>query len=269
MRISIVIPVRDVEEATDNCISHIINGSSELPEIIVIDNGSEKPYKHNMARTIRNENNIGFWPSMLQGIQAATSEIVLCMHNDVFIYERGFDQRIIEEFNKDPLLGIAGFFGARGVAIDGGRLHPESQMLGLQYGTPWYANGALLTGSNPAVVFDSLAMIFRKPFLYNIDYNVPPHHWTDRLITLRMVLAGYHAITIGIQFDHGGSWTPPTTLDSFAENYCKEHNIPFANGSWNMSIYEYGKNLFAREFNRACFGATRLHVKEDFTLEWS
>lgn len=251
--LSIVIPVFNAQEMTDECIDNLQQHATGDLDIIVVDNGSPVPYKRDGIRIIYNEENKGFWPSLQQGIAEAYSDIVMTLHNDVLIWEHNFDIRILSHFSKDHLLAIAGLFGASGVGIDGGRGNPESNMLGKKYGTSGTLHGALLTGSHPAVVFDSLCMIFRKRHLELLDPDsLPMHHWCDRLVTLRAVLKGLHCLTIGIAFDHGGGYTSTKvgTKNNAMEDFCKKNNIPFTE-SWDLSLYMYGLGMFQKEFRAA------------------
>lgn len=260
--LSIVLPVSNLHEYTQECIDLLREHATGEIEIIVVDNASTPPYALDNVKVLRNETNIGFWPSLLQGIAAATNNIVLCMHNDVFIHERGYDGRLLNQFATDPKLAIAGFFGARGVQDNGARLHPESNMLGLLYGTPGNLHGHYQDGTFPAVVFDSLAMCFNRDLLYTIDYEtIPPHHWTDRLVTLRLLQKGYHALTVGIAFDHGGGFTSSAPVyGTFAEDWCKARGLEKGE-SWDLTLYRVGETMFKQEL-----GCYRLWTKEDHTL---
>jgi GT2 family glycosyltransferase len=268
--LSIVIPVRNVEDATNECIDDLLYFSSfkDTVEIIVVDNGSDVPYTHDEVITIRNEKNVGFWPAMLQGIEHASSEYVLCMHNDVFVWEHEYDSRIVTAFENDPLLGAVGFFGGRGVGLNGGRGHPEGNMLGRKYGTSQEYHGHILTGSHPAVVFDSLAIAIRKSHLEHVSREtLPPHHWTDRLLCLRMIKAGFRCLTLGIAFDHGGSFTAIGTnsLNTFTEEWCKDRNLEMV-GSWDNTLYLYGQRMFEDEM-KAFIPAN--HTQLWVTADWN
>jgi len=253
----------NLHSVTDECITNLTTYANGGIEIIVIDNASDPPYKHEYATVIRNEQNIGFWPSMLQGIHKASNWRILCMHNDVFIWEQGYDTHILLAFQSDPLLAAVGLFGGRGLSIDGGRGLPESNMLGKKYGTHGNAHGNLLTGSHPAVIFDSLAIAIDYGMLMSIDVNLPPHHWTDRLLCLRLLAHGYHLQTLGLAFDHGGSFTAGNgSVHNFAEQWCAENNTPLhpdigEGTNWDYTLYMYGKKLFEQEF--AKFTASKQH----------
>lgn len=269
MTISIVIPVCNVEEATDRCIQNLLTMAAKRPEIIIIDNASNVPYANKNCTVIRNEKNAGYWPSMLQGINAAKHNIVMTMHNDVLIWQQRYDEIITAYFDMDDDLAIAGLFGGSGVGLDGGRGNPMGNMLGKEWGMNIRDHGHLMTTAHPAVVFDSLTMIFDRTKLVQVEYrNIPPHHWTDRLITLRLIKAGFHALCIGIAFDHGGSFTAvgSTTLNTFTEDWCKAYGLEL-DQTWDYTLYKYGEAIFKQEFLEITKGAGELWVNQQYEYQ--
>lgn len=253
--LSIVIPVTDKHELTKRCLEKIYENSYAY-DVIIIDNGSIEPYNDPLfsARIIRNEQNIGVFPAVLQGLEAARNNTVLVMHNDVLIHEKHFDKRILDEFQTDPLLGIAGFFGGRGVAENGGREHPESNMQGLHWGQHGSLHGHIQTDKHPAVVFDSLALIFNKDIFYKVfppeeRALIAPHHWFDRICTLGIVTAGYHALTIGVAFDHfgGGTSVKNERFTEFTERWVKEMGLPLEENA-DYTMYKYGERYFQNKW---------------------
>lgn len=256
--LSVVIPVSGKLDMTHTCIDTLLehNEGQEPIEIIIIDNKSETAFKRDDVIVIRNEENVGFWGALLQGIRQSTANIVLTMHNDVFVYDHTYQERILHAFASDSKLAIAGFFGARGVTSIGARIHPESNMLGRKYGTHGSLHGAYLETSSPSVVFDSYTLIFDKEKLFTIAYeDIPEYHWTDRVITLRLLAAGYHAVTLGIAHDHGGGQTAlrtdpegTTKMERLAESLCTKHNLEKSHESWDNTYYEWGANQFLQEF---------------------
>lgn len=272
--ISVVIPVKNRFDMATECIEHLITLADKLVEIIVIDNASDEVFTHDKVKVIRNEENAGFWPSMLQGIRAANNQYVLCIHSDVIIWEQGYDMRLLMEFHEDEKLGIVGFFGGRGVAPNGGRGHPEGNMIGRKYGTSQEKHGYWLHGKHPAVVFDSLAMMFDRKKLEELNPDeIPPHHWTDRLVTLRMITHGYRALTVGIAHDHMGTVSYGATLNTFAEKWCRSkglYKIPIAAADkmnmnqWELALYWYGEGMFEQELAAFIGDNNQLWVNQNY-----
>lgn len=271
--LSIVIPISNGHPLTNDCVDQLQSATTQPIDIIIVDNNSEQPFKRSGVTTIYNSWNNGFWDAMVQGIEAAKYPIVMCMHNDVFIYDDQYVEKIVQAFQTDDNLALAGLFGSRGVGVNGARLYPESNMLGLKYGTPWHQHGSHLTTQHPSVVFDSLCMIFDRKKLLTIDTNsIPKYHWTDRVVTLRLLAAGYHALTIGIAHDHGNSQTAlaqatpgVSRLEQLAEILCRNQGIEKLE-SWDLAYYRYGEALFRDEFLAFTNGQHRLWVDECYNL---
>lgn len=268
MAVSIVIPVCNMEWVTNRCLEQLINLAANELDIIVIDNASDTPYTydHRYVRVLRNEKNVGFWPSMLQGIAAAENKIVMLMHNDVLLWEDYYDEVIEYYFAQDNKLGLAGLFGGRGLGSNGGRGHPESNLTGKEWGQSWNHHSHHLDRTHPAVIFDSLCMIVDKEKLDTIPHeDIPPHHYTDRLLCVRMLKAGYHLLTIGIAFDHGGSFTSTgsNTMNTFTEDYCRTNNIPFKE-NWDYSLMLWGHEIFLKEFLDLTQGREQIWVNEQY-----
>lgn len=273
--ITVLLPVMDSHHITDEAIKHLIRNAHDPHEvdIMVVDNASTEPYPMKNGEyfelydttmgagyisvdgedydftVFHNRVNRAGYGALLQVLPLADYDIVLWMHNDVLIHEKGWDKRIIKAFEDDPLLGIAGFFGAPGVASNGGRIGSMGNMLGKVWGSPQEHHGQVMTGIYPAVVFDSLAIIIRRSIFEALAINhndVPPHHWNDRILPLLFVDAGYHAATIGIAHDHhSGVSSLGEKYRELAERWSREHNVPFQR-DWDYTFYSAGERYFRK-----------------------
>lgn len=263
--LSVVIPVSNIPEMTNECIDQLEMNKRGEVEIIVIDNASEVPFERNNITVVRNETNKGFWPSMMQGIEIAKSPIILCMHNDVLIWEQAFDIRLLSHYARDHMLNICGLFGGSGVGLDGGRGNPMGNMVARKYGMNMEKHGYWLKESHPAVVFDSLAMCYRKDYLMTLDpYSLPMHHWCDRLVTLRSVFKGYHNKIVGIEFDHGSGFTSSSPQRNNAmQEWCEEKGLAMVE-NWDMTVYMYGLAMFQKEWRYMLSDAKTLWVNEAY-----
>lgn len=266
--ISIVIPVCNMKWVTDRCLEQLINLAADELDIIIVDNASDESYTHphRFVTVIRNEKNVGFFPSMLQGIKAAQHKIVMLMHNDVLIWEQYYDQIIEYYFSEDDKLALAGFFGGRGLGSNGGRGNPESNLTGKEWGQNWSLHSHHLDRTHPAVIFDSLCMIVDKEKLATIPHDdIPPHHYTDRLLCVRMLKAGFHLLTIGIAFDHGGSFTATgsNTMNTFTEDFCRSKGLEM-NQNWDYTLMLWGHEIFLKEFLELTQGKEQIWVNEQF-----
>lgn len=254
-RVSVVIPIIGFNHITDRCLEVLYQSSPEIELILVINGGEVEltPQFKGGVQIIKNEKNIGCFPALLQGIEIASNDIVTTMHNDVLIWEKEWPQRILSLFKKNKNLAVAGFFGAPMVHSSGNRVNPHSNMKGLEWGSPGKGHGAILKGTYPAAVFDSVVMIFNRRFLEDIKLDdLPPHHWFDKLIPMRFNDAGYKCLTVGVPFDHLGSiltyQKPSSLLEDFSKEWCIENNIPPLLDRYDYALYDYGRKLFEEEW---------------------
>ncbi len=69
-RVVIVIPMYGKEEYTNKCVNMVMEnyGTDEPIEILVVDDGSEKPYEHKGINVIRLDKNSGFTAASNEGI---------------------------------------------------------------------------------------------------------------------------------------------------------------------------------------------------------
>jgi len=279
--ITVLLPIMDRHDITYQALDALVDNATGALDIIIVDNGSDQPFlpytdwditnlypnKDVTIRVVRNEVNVAGYGALLQILDMAKSDIVLWMHNDVLIHEKGWDTRILAHFNADSLLGIAGFFGAPGVADNGGRIGSMGNMLGRTWGTPQESHGERMIHIHPAAVFDSLAIIVRLSIFRNLPidhYEVPPHHWNDRILPLLFIMHGYHAATIGIAFDHhGGISSLGNKYLELAERWSREHGLPMKQ-DWDYTFYHAGERYFRK------LGGKRfpLFVHSDYRVSW-
>jgi GT2 family glycosyltransferase len=85
--ISIVIPVYNQLEMTDDCIKAIREHTQDY-ELVIVDNGSDPvvPARYFLfEKVIRNETNLGFPVAVNQGIREAKGDIIILLNNDVIV----------------------------------------------------------------------------------------------------------------------------------------------------------------------------------------
>jgi len=164
-------------------------------ELVVVDNGCTDDTvkflndfvfpRFPNHKLIQNPQNIGVVKALDQIHRQSTGEIIAIPHNDVNIFQYGWDKWVLQEFEADPKLGLAGFLGALGIAHNGGRHETMSNMLEAEY------HGKRITEVKDVVGFDGLCLIPRRVMLDEIggfDLNYDPHHFYDRDLSL----ASYH-----------------------------------------------------------------------------
>lgn len=211
MKLSLCIPVMNQLEDTKvswGChLGTIIDKANT--QIVVIDNGSTDGTQEFLERFIfphfpdhiyhRNEENVGVLKSMNQCIEKSNGDVVAILHNDVNVFEIGWDKRVMGEFYKDQLLGLAGFLGAQGCMPDGGRMNTVSNLLEAEI------HGERVTGTKRVAIFDGLSLIGRRKMFEEVDgfdTDYTYHHFYDRDISLESLFAGWHNLMIGVLCHH-------------------------------------------------------------------
>lgn len=219
MKLSVVISVHNQQPLAVTCFKHIRDNVEYLgyeTEFIIIDNGSTQAIREDDflgATVVRNEKNIGVYPTFKQGFEVAKGDIVAFFHSDLVIYEKGWNNRVIQAFKENPALGLLGFVGSNEIDLNGGR--GGGTMSNFQgntitdgarswTGSPAHAHGKTITQFFRGAVVDGCAMIIHRSAWERIGYreNFPPHHFYDRLISTQMLEAGYWVGVLGIACDH-------------------------------------------------------------------
>lgn len=108
-------------------------------------------------------------PAYQECYERTTEPILAYIHDDVEIYEKGWDQRVLDQFD-DPSVGLVGFGGALG--------HGTADLYSQPYHLPNLArqnflsnmrsaekHGARFTGERDVAVLDGFALFVRRPIL--------------------------------------------------------------------------------------------------------
>lgn len=155
--------------------------------------------------------------------------MIAYIHDDVIIHERGWDARIMREF-EDPQVGIVGFAGAPGLG------HPQMYAPGVQYhhqllGRVGFMSnlrnaeihGRRFNGERDVAVLDGLGIIVRREVLERAGgwpLGTPIGYFMyDAWICCMARRLGYKVRLVGIDCDHlGGRSTglnPKVTADEY------------------------------------------------------
>lgn len=227
MKLSIVMVVYNkFDMAYKSLNSFISNTKTENVEFLVIDNGSETPFSYNnpKVRIIRNDKNTGVLPPLTQGWKESTGDIIFYTHQDVLIYEQGYDEVIINAFSSIPRLAVAGLVGSKGMNFDMTRRHVISRMIGGEWGFSWEQHGRYADQKiTPATVMDGCTLIIKRYFLEAVegfDNSYLAHHMYDADICLKSLQSGWKNAVLGIDFDHqGGATSTGAEYNKWAREY--------------------------------------------------
>ncbi len=112
MEYSIVIPVFNREDLTQQCLSALPSTLDGRGEVIVVDNGSGPATaatlaQHPWVRVVRNETNLGFAAACNQGARAAQGRYLVHLNNDT-VPLRGWLATLLRVFEDHPDVGVVG-----------------------------------------------------------------------------------------------------------------------------------------------------------------
>lgn len=263
------IPVVNQHKLTQESLHALANATTTFPQevkVVVIDNGSRETYDLSefpvaeypfQFTLLKNKENLGYYYPLLQLYeQYPDAEFLGLMHNDVFMYEPGWEARIVAEFRKDQHLGLIGLCGSNEVDTNGGRgggtmcnfngTRGQSQAAGLK-----------ITDLRPAVCLDSLFMLFRREVIpqLQIDDHIAPCHFYDKLWALRTVENHWRVGVLGLEIDHMGGMTAigDTQYWEDAVTWCKKEGIELVkNGAGDpdggLTVYLEAEKRFLSEY---------------------
>lgn len=272
MKLSVIIPVHNAFEVSIECLDLLTKNSVSNPEILFIDNGSTPmpfaPAWDSAAnvKVRRNEENTGVWATFKQGFDAATGDVLAYLHSDLMVHEHGWDQRLLEAFEQDEKLGLVGFVGSNEWSWDGGRGGgTTSNFQGIGRGSPAEAHGRRNPGLTAALQVDGCAMVLRRSAMEQLGFfDWPPHHFYDRIYSLRMLKAGWHVGVLGVACDHISGQTANTQegWQRTAQKWCNAHGIMEKTAhNWDYTVYNVAEQRFLTELHE--YMGPRRHIRCD------
>lgn len=249
MKLTVATLVFNSLEQTKQCWGSIISSiaDKENTELLVIDNGSTDGTADWLARfvfphfpdhrIIRNEENQGVIAGLNQVWKEAKGDVVACIHNDLLIYEHGWDKRVLDLFERRERCGLAGFFGAEGIGFDGGRAMCNCNFLEAEI------HATRNTGEKKVLLFDGISLIWRKTMLDEVggfDTRYIHHHRYDLDISLISHFAGWENWFLGVNIHHLNGQT--ANHASYAEWADKKMGTQGFTG--DKAIYDRNNQMF-------------------------
>lgn len=254
------IPVVDNHELTDVMLEHLTKNAVRTDtKIIIIDNNSEHRYEMAGQRNgqhvyqLRYPDNKGYYYPLIDMYRLNPKEDYIgLIHNDVIIYEEGWDQRMFEAFEEDRQLGLIGLFGSTEIDQNGGRgagsmcnfAERNIEINGQVYHGQSQDAGARIGDLRAACVLDSLFMLFRRDVIEQLQNendpweDLPLAHFYDRIWPCRTIEAGYRVAVIGVLYDHIGGMTSTGNL-RYREDciqWLEQRGIPYDNPETQMYL---------------------------------
>jgi len=166
-----------------------------------------KPHWQGDVHYYPQADNIGVIEAMQLGYEKTDHEIVAYLHNDLYIYEEGWDTDVIYQFETLDQPGLIGFFGGEGIHSNSGRNDVWSNMLEAEiHGGRFGAYGE----AKEVAVLDGMAMIASREMLDvrdGLDTDFKIHHFYDLDLSLESLDRGYKNYIIPIAIHHHSGQT--------------------------------------------------------------
>jgi cellulose synthase/poly-beta-1,6-N-acetylglucosamine synthase-like glycosyltransferase len=269
MKLSVIIPSLNQFPLLEQTLQYLIEAREQESDykIIVIDNGSDERFETDLpgVEVQRCEEPIGSYKAFDWGFDVTDSDVVAFFHSDLFVYEKGWDKKVISEFEKHSRLGMIGFVGSNEIDFNGGRGSGttsnfqgrsivKKETCSYWEGSVAEVHGKRNNGFTKAVVCDGCAMIIRRDAWNDIGYreNYLFHHFYDRIISCQLLEKNWNIGVLGIECDHISGQTvmhEQKYIDA-AKKFCIENHItPGGIGTnWDNEVYLDAEKKFLREF---------------------
>lgn len=271
MRITVVVPILNQQAVSQEFLDTLraSEGEAKLP-LLIVDNGSNPPVRdwlkglRDQDLVIRNEENVGVMPALNQAYDVAKrySDFIFYTHNDVMIYEKGWDEKLVRILSEQQNIGVAGFYGAKGIGTPGIYQSPyqQSQMIRIENVSnchrmdPVHGYRPIRGGQEveEVAVMDGFSLIVNVELLNKLggfDRRYPIHHMYDNDICLESLDKGYRNIVIamdalhyGGRTDVGEDWTKNIGM-SKQEVHTAAHPVFYE--KWHQAHKEAGNHKIA------------------------
>lgn len=218
--LDICFPVLNQEESTQKALNSFKWNQDDKNRHIIVDNGSKRFVRDWLEglegedMVIRNSENVGLPKAMNQALQISRADYTLFTHTDVEMFEPGWDVKIKRILTDLGSVGVAGFFGARGIGAQ--------HMYQVPYQMNQLARWGTLAGNrcrlDPNVhghlqfadefqrcaVLDGFCLIVKRGLKF---WDKSVHHNYDNDICLESIDAGWQNIVINMDVTHYGGRT--------------------------------------------------------------
>jgi hypothetical protein len=214
MKVGATLINMDCEPMAREGMEFLVKNTSKDAYIFLTDNGSIiPPERHPDYDTFYIPRNDGVnlvWYKLKKLLQKEQVDVLVCGHADFFILEKDWDKKVLQAFEEDDRLVLAGFVGSGGIGSNGGRTHGVYlNFMGGRYqngnGSPHHVHGQRITQIIPAACFDHCCMIYKVSEFDQIKSwfpNAPPMHFEDRILPTAANYHGYRCALIGVDCDH-------------------------------------------------------------------
>jgi GT2 family glycosyltransferase len=218
-RLTIITGVVGRNEVTTRWLETTIENCVSLPDVVIISNGSTHDEYNELDMAVEEYAynfeyfTMPFHPAPLGttkafnwGLDLAETEIVAVIQNDFMIYEPGWDQKLLDFFERTPDAGVVGLAGAKQFAADDIYRTPyQLQQLGRAYMytsfLDWQPHGNQTTDVTEVACLDGVFIAFRPDTGLRFDERYH-HHMYDSDISIEAHYKGLRNFVLPIPCDH-------------------------------------------------------------------
>jgi cellulose synthase/poly-beta-1,6-N-acetylglucosamine synthase-like glycosyltransferase len=256
-KIAVVIPVLGQEMIANRALKLLSRETPRPYELIVMDNGSEPPFESTVpdVDVVRSDIVYGPYQTFWNALNITDAEILAFFHSDFMVFDKDWYKKVEAEFDRDPKLGMIGFFWSNEIDSMGGRgLGSASNFVERDGGSEAERHGRRATGFEYAAVVDGCSMILRRSALIDIGFRkeMGSHHFYDKLISTQLLEKGWKIGGLGIECAHISNQTAGTSdrYRAAAKKWLTENHItPGGMGTdWDNEMYHYSEHYWLNEY---------------------
>jgi len=259
--LAVAIPVLNQEQSTQETLDSLKQNQSEKDvRYIIIDNGCKRNVRSWLKGlsgddiVIHNDKNVGLPKALNQALKINYHDYLFATHTDITMFESGWDskvKRILTEF--DGNVGVAGFYGAKGIGTDNIYKVPYQMEQLIRIATiagdrcrqdPLVHHHRQFKGEwEECAVLDGFSLIVRKDLKF---WDKSVHHGYDNFLCLEAINMGLKNIVINMDIQHHGGRTDvgedwATPFGKTKQQIHAESHIPLYE-YWHPRNVESGKN---------------------------
>lgn len=196
------------------------------------------------------DDNLGVTGSLQWLYEHTTAPVIAFLHSDCEIFEPGWDERVLAEFD-DPKVGVVGF--------GGGRQHGHEDIYKTPYRLQQLArfdylsntrdaeiHGARFDGSCEVAVLDGFALVIRRDLLVRTGgwpVSQIPFHCYDYWACIAAHKLGYTVRLVGVRCHHHGGATATTpAYQDWSRKVLGKSDVEVHEESHRV-IYEMGRGV--------------------------
>jgi GT2 family glycosyltransferase len=217
MLFSVAIVTPNDNHIQSGTLHNILKNTESDYDLVIVDNGAGLEYNQGLdyippqlknVTKIDNTYNVGIPMAYNQAWRAAKGDFIAILHNDLLIYEDGWDIKVRKYCNDN--IGIIGFGGATGIGTDDiyRSSYRVDQLIRIGFMSNMVnaeAHGKRMTTEwEPIVVLDGYILILNRKFLeVNNGFSDDFGFWMyDNNICLESIKAGYKNIVVNVSCEH-------------------------------------------------------------------